>query len=63
MDLYTSWPIAYPHLCPIAETVPKVLMAQKPKTRYRVGKWAKPMVWMRIFLEDRIFDKVVMSQV
>lgn len=47
----------------IAETVSEIVQAQKPKTRYRVGKWAKPMVWMRIFLGDRIFDKVVMSQV
>ena len=47
----------------IAETISKIVQSDKPKTRYRVGKWAKPMVWMRIFLGDRIFDKVVMSQV
>jgi len=47
----------------IADTVTKIVNASKPKTRYRVGLWAKPMVWLRIYLGDRIFDKIVMSQV
>jgi hypothetical protein len=47
----------------ISETVAKIVNAKKPKTRYRVGLWAKPMVWMRIYLGDQIFDKIVMSQV
>ncbi len=47
----------------IAKTVEKIVNTSKPKTRYRVGFLAKPMVWIRIFLGDRIFDKIVMSQV
>lgn len=47
----------------IADTVSKIIAARKPKTRYRVGKLAKPMVWLRINLGDRLFDKIVMSQV
>lgn len=47
----------------IADTVSQIVAAAQPKTRYRVGKWAKPMVWMRIHLGDRMFDKIVMSQV
>jgi short-subunit dehydrogenase len=47
----------------ISDTVTKIVNAQKPKTRYRVGLWAKPMVWLRIYLGDRLFDKIVMSQV
>ncbi len=47
----------------IANTVSKIVAAEKPKTRYRVGLWAKPMVWMRVYLGDKIFDKIVMSQV
>jgi short-subunit dehydrogenase len=47
----------------IASTVSKIINSTRPKTRYRVGKWAKPMVWMRIYLGDRIFDKIIMSQV
>lgn len=47
----------------IANTVSKIVNATRPKTRYRVGKLAKPLVWMRIYLGDRIFDKAVMAQV
>lgn len=47
----------------IAQTVSKIVNSNRPKTRYRVGLWAKPMVWMRIYLGDRLFDKIVMSQV
>jgi len=47
----------------ISTTVAKIINTNHPKTRYRVGLWAKPMVWMRIYLGDRLFDKIVMSQV
>lgn len=47
----------------IADTVNKIVNATTLKTRYRVGLWAKPMVWMRIYLGDKLFDKIVMSQV
>ena len=47
----------------ISKTVTKIISTQNPKTRYRVGLWAKPMVWMRIYLGDKLFDKIVMSQV
>lgn len=46
----------------IANTVSKIIESDHPKTRYRVGKFAKPMVWMRVYLGDRLFDKIVMSQ-
>lgn len=47
----------------ISNTVTKIINERKPKTRYRVGLWAKPMVWLRIYLGDKLFDKIVMSQV
>lgn len=47
----------------IADTVLRIVNSPKPKTRYRVGKWAKPMVWMRVYLGDRLFDRIVMSQI
>ena len=47
----------------IADTILKIINTNKPKTRYRVGKFAKPMVWMRTYLGDRMFDKIVMTQV
>lgn len=47
----------------ISDTLTKIVNAKNPKTRYRVGLWAKPMVWMRVHLGDKLFDKIVMSQV
>lgn len=47
----------------IADTINKIVKSPNPKTRYRVGLWAKPMVWMRIYFGDKLFDKIVMSQV
>ncbi len=47
----------------IANTVLKAIEARKPKTRYLVGYLAKPLVIMRRLLGDRLFDRVIMSQV
>lgn len=47
----------------IADTIRKIIASPRPKTRYRVGEMAKPMVWMRVFLGDRAFDKIIMSQI
>ena len=47
----------------VAKAISKAVKAKKPKTRYRIGKLAKPMVWIRTYLGDRVFDKAVMSQV
>ena len=47
----------------ISNTVSNIINKRKPKTRYRVGLYAKPIVWMRIYLGDKLFDKIVMSQV
>ncbi|MCZ4223334.1 oxidoreductase [Pedobacter rhodius] len=47
----------------IADTISKIVNADKPKTRYRIGNWAKPMVWMRMYLGDKLYDKIIMSQV
>ncbi len=47
----------------IADTVSKAVKAKKPKTRYAVGSMAKPLLFMRWLLSDRLFDRAVMSQV
>lgn len=47
----------------IAQTVSKIVKTRRPNTRYAVGKFAKPMIWIRKHLGDRMFDKVIMSQV
>lgn len=46
----------------IAKTILKIVRTNKPKTRYLVGFMAKPMVWMRLNLGDRLFDKILTSQ-
>ena len=45
----------------IANLVSKAVNSSKPKTRYVAGKYAKPMMFIRKYFGDRIFDKVIMS--
>lgn len=47
----------------ISKTINKILDSNKPKTRYVVGKLAKPLLFLRKYFGDRLFDKGVMSQV
>jgi short-subunit dehydrogenase len=46
----------------ISNTISKAIKSRRPKTRYVVGKMAKPMIWMRKYLGDRIFDAALMMQ-
>lgn len=46
----------------ISDTILKIVNSKKPKTRYKVGKFSKLMPWMRVYLGDKAFDKIVMSQ-
>lgn len=47
----------------IAKVIAKAVSSKKPKTRYVAGKLARPLIFMRGLLSDRLFDKAVMSQV
>jgi short-subunit dehydrogenase len=47
----------------ITNLISKAINSDRPKTRYAAGKFAKPMMWIRKNLGDRVFDRVVMSQV
>jgi short-subunit dehydrogenase len=47
----------------IADVISKALRARRPKTRYVAGKLARPLIAVRKWLGDRIFDRAVMSQV
>ena len=47
----------------IAGVISKAIRADKPKTRYAAGKYAKPMMWLRKWLGDRAFDSIVTSQI
>ncbi|MEE4194729.1 MAG: oxidoreductase [Anaerolineae bacterium] len=41
----------------IARTILRAVTASRPKTRYAVGFGAKPAIFMRKFIPDRIFDR------
>lgn len=46
----------------IAQTIEKAVMSKCPKTRYAAGGGAKLILFMRSILSDRLFDKVMLSQ-
>ncbi|MGC6770283.1 oxidoreductase [Enterococcus sp. LJL128] len=43
----------------IAKTVGKAISKRKPKTRYLIGFGAKPLVFFKTILPDRLFDIIV----
>ena len=47
----------------IADTVSKIINSKNPKTRYSVGKMAKPLIFLRGLVSDKLFDKMVTSQI
>ncbi len=47
----------------IVDLVLKAVRARRPKTRYVAGKFARPMMFVRKWFGDRVFDKAVMSAV
>jgi short-subunit dehydrogenase len=47
----------------ITDLVIKAVRAEKPNTRYVAGKMAKPMMFIRKWFGDCVFDKIVLSMV
>jgi len=47
----------------IVNAVSKAISVKNPKTRYVAGSFAKPMLFIRKWFGDKVFDKIVMSQV
>ena len=47
----------------VADAIAKAIAAKRPQTRYVVGKLARPLILLRKFFGDRVFDKAIMSQV
>lgn len=45
----------------VADVVSKAIHARRPKTRYIVGKLARPLILLRKWFGDRIFDRVALS--
>ncbi len=46
----------------IADVVGDAVRSARPKTRYAAGKYAKMMIWVRKWLGDRAFDRLIKSQ-
>lgn len=46
----------------IARVVSKAVKTVKPRTRYVAGQYAMPMIMIRKWLGDRMFDRMIMSQ-
>lgn len=46
----------------ITDLIDRAVHAKRPKTRYVAGAYAKPLMWMRKYLGDRAFDRILHSQ-
>ncbi|NUS21070.1 MAG: short-chain dehydrogenase/reductase, partial [Mesorhizobium sp.] len=46
----------------IAECVSAAISSARPRTRYAAGKYAKMMIGVRKWLGDRMFDRLILSQ-
>jgi short-subunit dehydrogenase len=46
----------------IADVVSKAVADRNPRTRYAAGKFAKMLIRMRVWLGDRMFDRIILSQ-
>lgn len=58
-DIYDDSPSAKPEV--IAKIIAKAISASNPKTRYAAGKMAKMTLFMRRWLSDKMFDKIILS--
>jgi NAD(P)-dependent dehydrogenase (short-subunit alcohol dehydrogenase family) len=59
-EMYTSGKLSPPSV--VAKTILKAVTAARPKTRYAVGFMAKPAIFLRGLLGDRMFDRIIASQ-
>jgi NAD(P)-dependent dehydrogenase (short-subunit alcohol dehydrogenase family) len=46
----------------IAEVVARAVKSPRPRTRYVAGAYARPMLTIRKWFGDRLFDRMIMSQ-
>lgn len=47
----------------VAVAIAKAIGAKRPKTRYLAGKFARTLILIRKWFGDRVFDRIIMSQV
>ncbi|MCC4630535.1 oxidoreductase [Xanthomonas citri pv. malvacearum] len=46
----------------IADVVSRAVASNNPRTRYAAGKFARMLIRMRVWLGDRMFDRIILSQ-
>jgi NAD(P)-dependent dehydrogenase (short-subunit alcohol dehydrogenase family) len=46
----------------IADVVGRAVAVRRPRTRYVAGKFAKPLIAIRAWLGDRVFDRILLGQ-
>lgn len=46
----------------IADVVARAVKRPQPRTRYAAGKYARMLIGMRVWLGDRLFDRIILSQ-
>lgn len=46
----------------IADVVARAVKSSHPRTRYAAGKYARMLIGMRVWLGDRLFDRIILSQ-
>lgn len=43
----------------VADAIARALTSRRPRTRYPVGVGARPLIWFRRVLPDRVFDRMI----
>ncbi len=56
-EMYSGDQLSPPSL--IAETIVKAVTANRPRTRYAIGYMARPTIFLRRILSDRMFDRII----
>ena len=57
VEMYSGGQLSPPSL--IAKTIVKAVTANRPRTRYATGYMARPTIFLRRILSDRMFDRIV----
>jgi short-subunit dehydrogenase len=47
----------------VANAIAEAVAAERPKTRYRMGRYSRSMVYLRRLLPDRVFDRLVAKMI
>ena len=46
----------------VAQAIARAVRARRPKTRYVAGNLARPLMFVRKYFGDRVYDRLIMSQ-